>query len=72
MLLPAALTTLAAEPDPAATGGGPLGLLIIALLGIATVLLIRNMRTRLKKLPPSFDPPPAEDDPQPPPSPGSR
>ena len=60
--------TLAAEPDPAATGGGPLGLLIIAILGIATVLLIRNMRTRLKKLPPSFDPPADDSDREPPPS----
>ena len=44
---------------------GSLGLLIIVLLGIVTVLLIRNMNARLRRLPPSFDPPvtPAEDDP---------
>ena len=39
---------------------GPLGLLIIVLLAIATVLLIRNMNKRIKRLPdrfPSQDPP---------------
>jgi hypothetical protein len=65
---------LLAQTDPAATGGGPLGLLVIALLGIVTVLLIRNMNKRLKKLPRSFDapPPPSDDDAPPPPSAGSR
>ena len=29
---------------------GPLGLLIIVLLGIGTVLLIRNMNKRIKRL----------------------
>lgn len=33
---------------------GPMGLLIIVLLAIATVLLVRNMNTRLKRLPESF------------------
>ncbi|MEO6204448.1 MAG: hypothetical protein ABIO67_03565 [Mycobacteriales bacterium] len=36
---------------------GPLGLLVVLLLGVATVLLIRNMNGRLKRLPPSFDDP---------------
>ena len=39
---------------------GPLGLLIIVLLAIGTVLLIRNMNKRIKRLPerfPSQDPP---------------
>ncbi len=36
---------------------GPLGLLIIVLLAIATVLLIRNMNKRLKRLPAEFPPP---------------
>lgn len=38
------------------TGGlaGPLGLLIVVLLGIATVLLIRNMNARLRRLPDRF------------------
>jgi len=33
---------------------GPLGLLIIVLLAIGTVLLIRNMNKRLKRLPERF------------------
>jgi len=38
------------------TGGlaGPLGLLIVVLLGIATFLLIRNMNARLRRLPAEF------------------
>lgn len=35
---------------------GPLGLFIILLLAIATVLLIRNMNTRLRRLPDRFPP----------------
>jgi hypothetical protein len=35
---------------------GPLGLLIIVLLVIATVLLIRNMSGRIKRLPQEFPP----------------
>lgn len=50
-----------------ASGGtssaGPLGLLIVLLLGVATVLLIRNMNARLKRLPPSFEPPEQPDPP---------
>jgi hypothetical protein len=38
---------------------GPLGLLIILLLGVATVLLIRNMNSRLRRLPERF---PHQDD----------
>jgi hypothetical protein len=41
---------------------GPLGLLIILLLAIATFLLIRNMNSRLKRLPESF-PDPEQPDP---------
>ena len=38
---------------------GPIGLLVVVLLGIATVLLIRNMDKRVKRLPREFpDPPP--------------
>ena len=38
------------------TGGlaGPMGLFIIVLLAIATVLLIRNMNARLRRLPDRF------------------
>jgi hypothetical protein len=35
---------------------GPLGLVVIVLLGIATVLLIRNMNRRLRRLPSRFPP----------------
>jgi hypothetical protein len=34
---------------------GPLGLLIIVVLAILTVLLIRNMNARIKRLPQNFD-----------------
>jgi len=33
---------------------GPMGLLVIVLLSIATVLLIRNMNKRLRRLPDTF------------------
>jgi hypothetical protein len=39
---------------------GPLGLLVIVLLIIATVLLIRNMNKRLRRLPERF---PSQDEP---------
>ena len=45
---------------------GPLGLLIIVLLCVATVLLIRNMNKRLRRLPERFpeqDRDPAHDQP---------
>lgn len=35
-------------------GAGPIEFLIIVLVGVATVLLVRNMNGRLKRLPPSF------------------
>ena len=38
---------------------GPMGLFIIVLLGIGTVLLIRNMNMRLKRLPAEFPDPQA-------------
>ncbi|MCW2609585.1 MAG: hypothetical protein QOC93_3537 [Actinomycetota bacterium] len=45
---------------------GPLGLFLIILLLIATVLLIRNMSSRIRKLPPEFPEPPADRDETPP------
>ena len=36
---------------------GPMGLLIIVLMSIATVLLIRNMNKHLRRLPDSFEQP---------------
>ena len=41
---------------------GPTGFVIILLLVVATVLLIRNMNSRLRRLPQSFDQPPATDE----------
>ena len=41
---------------------GPLGLLVVLLIGVSLVLLIRNMNARLRNLPPSFDPPDAPAD----------
>ena len=40
---------------------GPMGLLIILLLAVGTILLIRNMNARLRRLPASFDEPNRED-----------
>jgi hypothetical protein len=37
---------------------GPVGLLLVLLIGIATVLLIRNMDKRMRRLPKEFPPPP--------------
>ena len=50
---------LAAVVEEDDIGTGPIGLLIILLLLIATALLIRNMNTRIKRLPPRF---PGQDD----------
>ncbi|HUR13693.1 MAG TPA: hypothetical protein VM097_04290 [Mycobacteriales bacterium] len=41
--------------DGAGSYAGPLGLLVVLLLGVATVLLIRNMNKRITRLPESFD-----------------
>lgn len=57
---------LAAEQTSQA---GPVGLFLILGLLIATVFLIRSMNGRLRRLPPSFDPP-AEATDSPPASPG--
>ena len=40
---------------------GPVGLLLLFLLGIALVFLFRSMTKRIKRLPPSF---PGQDDPE--------
>ena len=36
---------------------GPLGLLVLLLIGLSTVFLIRNMNARLKRMPREFPPP---------------
>ena len=43
--------------DESRVSAGPLGLLVVILMVIATVLLIRNMNARLKRLPREFPPP---------------
>jgi hypothetical protein len=43
---------------------GPIGLLVVVLMALATVLLIRNMDKRVKRLPRDF-PPPRETPPTP-------
>ncbi|MFV2019834.1 hypothetical protein [Micromonospora sp. LOL_023] len=67
-----AVHVLAASQDLAAnnfgdtrTGGlaGPMGLFLILLLAAATVLLIRNMNVRLRRLPSRFEHGQAEDAP---------
>ena len=63
------MSLLAAEDTAQYTG--PVGLVIVVLIGVATVLLIMNMNKRIKKLPRSFEekPAPRSDDPPAPPQP---
>ncbi len=50
------LVVAAAEQLPEDVGkAGPLGLLLIVLLGIAIVLLVKSMSRHLKRIPRSFD-----------------
>jgi hypothetical protein len=44
----------------AGSAAGPLGLLVVLLVGVTTWLLIRNMNTRIKRLPKSFDKDPGD------------
>ncbi|HKV19399.1 MAG TPA: hypothetical protein VJR50_10225 [Mycobacterium sp.] len=58
---------LLADEAPRDTGpdfgkASPFGLLIVVLLLIGTFLLVRNMNSRLKKLPESFEKDDAADD----------
>jgi len=58
---------LLADEAPKDTGpdfgkASPFGLLVVVLLLIGTFLLVRNMNSRLKKLPESFDEDQAADD----------
>ncbi|MGI8537256.1 MAG: hypothetical protein ACR2K2_12350 [Mycobacteriales bacterium] len=57
-----------AAVDADRVSAGPLGLLVVLLMVIATVFLIRNMNGRIKRLPPEFPPPGNNDEPPPPPS----
>ena len=47
----------------AGASAGPLGFLIVLLIGIATVLLIRNMNGRLRRMPREFPEPGADREP---------
>ena len=61
-------TVLAQELAQQQSGqAGPIGLLVLVLLGIAVVLLVRNMDQRLKRLPREFPPREAPRDPRVPP-----
>lgn len=56
----ASVGVLAQDPPPPPQGeefgkSSPVALVVILLLGLATVLLIRNMSKRIKRLPESFD-----------------
>jgi len=53
-----AAPVLAAAPEE--SEAGPTALLIVVLLAIGIVLLARSMIKHLKRVPPSFDPPPTE------------
>ena len=44
----------------AGASAGPLGFLVVLLIGIATVLLIRNMNGRLRRMPRQFPEPGAD------------
>jgi hypothetical protein len=60
---------LAQDPKPPADKGdefgkaSPVALVVILLLGLVTILLVRSMSKRIKRLPASFDPAPREDEP---------
>ena len=55
-----ALAVLAREDST--IGAGPLGLLLLLLMLLATFLLILNMNSRIKRLPREFPDPTREDD----------
>lgn len=44
--------------DAHSASAGPIGLLVVVLLAVVTVLLVRNMNSRLRKLPREFPDPP--------------
>ena len=60
-MTPPSSTALLLAVDAEDVSAGPLGLLVVVLMIIATVLLIRNMNARLRRLPREF-PDQTEDD----------
>lgn len=57
---PIAVLAEEAESKTGAIGPGLTAFLIVAALGVATFLLVRSMLNQIKKVPPTFDPPPEE------------
>jgi hypothetical protein len=53
--------TWLADPPASNAQAGPLGLLVVILLAIATFVLIRSMSRHLRRVPQSFDPAPPEE-----------
>lgn len=53
--------SLLAASDVGSRAAGPVGLVLVLLLGVALVLLIRNMDRRLRRLPREFPPPPEQE-----------
>lgn len=47
-----------AQVDPGRVSAGPLGLLVMLLMGLATVMLVRSMNGHLRRLPRQFGPMP--------------
>ena len=58
----AAVTTPGDQLPEDVGKAGPFGLLLVVVLLIAAALLVRSMTTHLKRIPPSFDPPPNGED----------
>ena len=56
------MTPLLLAVDAEDVSAGPLGLLVVVLMILATVLLVRNMNARLRRLPREF--PEQPDDPR--------
>lgn len=54
---------MAEESKTGDIGPGLGAFLIVVLLAVATFVLIRSMLNQIKKVPPSFDPPPADSGP---------
>jgi hypothetical protein len=66
------MTPLLLAVDAEDVSAGPLGLLVVVLMIIATVLLIRNMNARLRRLPREFPEQPQDDGRHAPPDPPGR
>jgi hypothetical protein len=63
----AAVAVPVQNPPPPGRGeefgkASPIALVVIVLLALATIVLVRSMTKRIKRLPASFDAPPADGD----------